>query len=312
MRKTLLTIVLALAGIGAGAQQADSTRTAAMQQTIDSMKQVLSEQTKKAEQMETDHETERIWKRRGFMTVGIGKTSLDIEDPEFGKLGYKSQFAAGFTWGKTYYLHKKPIANMVKIGLDATWMDVSYARYKKGKGLKFNIPDEDDFDDIYDGGYDDYEDYDEELADIDLGMHQIEVGMGIGPSVTVTPFRPLNIKGLNYLKVAAYFHWMPSYSAVLRTREAQSIFDETTGMTRETEKETLVNHGYCNFFKFGLSLSWKALTIGFEHRWGSAKYNTESFDDVEDSFGGSGDGEESSPKMKHSTKTNRFFIGLRF
>ena len=29
-------------------------------------------------------------------------------------------------------------------------------------------------------------------------------------------------------------------------------------------------------------------------------------------FGGSGDGEESSPKMKHSTKTNRFFIGLRF
>jgi len=49
MRKTLLTIVLALAGIGAGAQQADSTRTAAMQQTIDSMKQVLSEQTKKAE-----------------------------------------------------------------------------------------------------------------------------------------------------------------------------------------------------------------------------------------------------------------------
>lgn len=318
MKKILLLIAVALCGANANAQQTDSVRTDATQQTIDSLRQAVSELHEQAGQAEEDRQTERIWKRKKFMTIGIGKTNLDIEDPEYGLLPYKSQAAFSFTWGKTYYLHKKPIAKMVKFGLDLTWMDINYARYKKGKGLKFNIPSDEDFDDYiggdypgYDGEYPGYDD--EDLLNINLGMHQVEVGVGIGPSVTVTPFRPLNIKALNYVKLATYFHWLPSYSGVIRTRDGETVMNPSTGMYEEGENETVVNHGFCNFFKFGIGLSWKALTIGFEHRWGSAKYNTESFSDSdfgENGFGGGDD--DADIKMKHSTKSNRFFIGLRF
>lgn len=325
MKKTLFLLVLALTGLHVNAQEADSTVTDRSQQTIDSLRQAVSDLNQKTAQMEEDRQMEKVWKRRKWMTLGTGKTNLDIEDPEYGTLGYSSQAAFSFSFGKTYYLHRKPIAKMIKVGLDVTWLDLNYARYKKGKGLKFNMPSEGDFDDYLgglpgNGGYDDdydYPDYDEEdLLNIDLGMHQVEAGVGIGPSVTVTPFRPLNISALNYVKLAAYFHWMPSYSGVIRTRDAEPVWNDMANAFEEAESETVVNHGFCNFFRFGLSLSWKALTIGYEHRWGSAKYNTEGFSDSDfsgDGFGGGASEDyDGDVKMKHSTKSNRFFIGFRF
>ena len=42
----------------------------------------------------------------------------------------KSDFGAAIVWGKTYYLHKKPLAGMIKFGIDWSWMDLNYAQYK--------------------------------------------------------------------------------------------------------------------------------------------------------------------------------------
>lgn len=36
-------------------------------------------------------------------------------------------------WENHFYLHKKPLFNMLKFGLDATWFDVSYAKYSHRK-----------------------------------------------------------------------------------------------------------------------------------------------------------------------------------
>lgn len=84
------------------------------------------------------------------------------------------------SWGKTYYLHKKPLFGMMKFGLDWSWLDINYA--------KSSI---DDFD---------METYETITDDI----HQAEFGMQFGPSVTVNP--------VHHLKVGAYFRVTPSYS----------------------------------------------------------------------------------------------------
>lgn len=45
----------------------------------------------------------------------------------------KSNYGAAFTVGRTFYLHylhQKPIASMIRFGVDATWFDLNYANYK--------------------------------------------------------------------------------------------------------------------------------------------------------------------------------------
>lgn len=289
MKKSVLLLLALVFVSGAKAQEENKTQTVgAAQETVDSLAAVVNALTAQVAQAEEDRTSEKIWRRKKYFYLGIGGTSLEMETPEGLIAPYKSQASFGLTFGKTFYLHKKPLAGLVKFGLDWTWMDLSYARYKKGSGFDMNgllgnLGDYEDWDD-----WDDWDDEDEDLSDrLNVGMHQLEYGMGIGPSVTVTPFRPLGIDALNYVKVSAFFHWQPSYSAVINSEDG----------------ETNLNHGYCNFFKFGLGLSWKVLTIGYEHRWGSAKYNSQIFDDNELNSG---------DKMNHKTTNNRFVIGFRF
>ena len=49
----------------------------------------------------------------------------------------KSELGFAFTSGRTYFLHGKPIAGMLKIGIDATWVDLGYTKYsavRQGEG----------------------------------------------------------------------------------------------------------------------------------------------------------------------------------
>ena len=130
-----------------------------------------------------EYSNNRIWRNRaGYLNVGF-VTQWVIEDLSFSSINdvaMKSDLGVSLTSGKTYYLHKKPIANMVKIGLDWSWLDLNVVRYRTHYGL---IPNDD--------GYEEY---------------QAEVGMQFGPSVTVNP--------VHHLKVSAYFRVTPSYSAI--------------------------------------------------------------------------------------------------
>ena len=129
-----------------------------------------------------EYSNNRIWRNRaGYLNVGF-VTQWVIEDLSFSSINdvaMKSDLGVSLTSGKTYYLHKKPIANMVKIGLDWSWLDLNVVRYRTHYGL---IPNDD--------GYEEY---------------QAEAGMQFGTSVTVNP--------THHLKVSAYFRVTPSYSA---------------------------------------------------------------------------------------------------
>ena len=129
-----------------------------------------------------EHSNNRIrGDRAGYLNVGF-VTQWVIEDLSFSNIYdvvMKSDLGVSLTSGKTYYLHKKPIANMVKIGLDWSWLDLNVVRYTTNYSL---IP--------HDNNFEEY---------------QAEAGMQFGTSVTVNP--------THHLKVSAYFRVTPSYSA---------------------------------------------------------------------------------------------------
>lgn len=109
-----------------------------------------------------DHE--KYWNR--FINVGF--SSMSIEQGPLPKLS--SDIGASFSVGTTYHLHKKPIANCMYIGLDATWIDLNYTNFK---------PEGDD------------------------QIHKAGIGMQLGPSITFNPVKRLNLRA--YFRYAPTF-----------------------------------------------------------------------------------------------------------
>lgn len=208
---------------------------------------------------------QKVWKKRKkyiYFTYGIQSLKSDYDK-------MNSDMAFALINGRTYYLHKKPLLGMIKFGLDWNYFDINFAKYP-------NIDSSD--------GYS--EDYDDE-GDIDLGIMQLEAGMGIGPSITINP--------VDQLKACVYFHVTPSYSLMVQNNNAY--------------------HHYATFFNLGLTVSYKIISLGIESRWsGKTSYDglaMDSTDDVYDDDGVFHDPFESIG-MKMKTNTFRIFIGLRW
>ncbi len=94
----------------------------------------------------------------------------------------KSNIGAAITTGRSYYLHKTPIAGMIRFGIDATWFDLNYTNYKS-----------EEF-------YPDTEESD------NMTMHKAEIAMQVGPSITINP--------ISHLNVHAYFRYAPTFAAL--------------------------------------------------------------------------------------------------
>ncbi len=114
--------------------------------------------------------------RNKYINISFAKSTMDQDG--FPKLN--SNYGVGFTVGKTFYLHKKPLANCIRFGIDATWFDINYTNYK--------------IEHITYLGTDKYD------------YHQGEVSMHVGPSITITPTKDFSIVG--------YFRYAPTYSGL--------------------------------------------------------------------------------------------------
>ena len=281
MMKKLFWLVLStviLTGQSIFAQEADSEVQSSQRE--DSLLQVVNELSDRVQKTEDAARNERIWKKRAkYFNIGY-ITNQTLTDKVDAEAEWKSDFGVSLTFGKTYYLHKKPLLNMIKFGIDATWFELSYAKYSEpdvfAEGGSYTRAYND-----YSSGYEDY--YEE---DFDLGIHQIDASMHVGPSVTVNP--------VGDLKVAAYFHYVPTYSMV--------VIDDSFG------------HGYVSNCAFGASVAYTAISVGREHRWAKkATYNGLSFDeegmdydapDFEDVI--------ESDKWKMKSKSFRVFLSFRY
>jgi hypothetical protein len=153
-----------------------------------------------------------------------------------------SDRAAAFTVGHTYYLHRKPLFNLIKIGLDATFFDLNVADYQNYYGKHYGFNGNGLF-----SGLEDLEGLEDDLDALDKLTLQAEIGMHIGPSVTFLP----PVKGL---KGNVYFRYAPSVS----------LF--------KIGEEGFVN--YAGFYVSGLAVSYKVISAGMELRWGTADYKT--------------------------------------
>lgn len=99
--------------------------------------------------------------------------------------GIKNNWGLSLTKGRTYSLHGKPLARIITIGIDASFLDLSYSNYTLGWEI------EDSF-------------HNQSRREA-YKLHKMEYSLQVGPSVTITP-------GKNLL-IAAYARFAPSFSA---------------------------------------------------------------------------------------------------
>lgn len=94
-------------------------------------------------------------------------------------LDVENDFSVSLNRSRTFYLHNHAIGNILKFGIDATWIDLGYSKYSSRT-------------------------FTEESS---TELHHAEISMNIGPSVTICPVRSLNLHG--------YCKFAPTISALI-------------------------------------------------------------------------------------------------
>ncbi len=234
---------------------------------LDSLRSDLSTIKSELNEMDMKERRRGIWSRRRSWTIGYVNSTLSAAGAPSSE-DLKSKFGVAMQFSNTYLLHPTPILGMIRIGIDAVWTDINYVKYKN------NFP-----------AYDLPGDYE---YDPDYETQQVEIGMGIGPSINIAPFSGFS-NGLRFLRAAVYFHATPSASIMIMDDESNAAFNL--------------------FMNVGLKLSYRRLSLGIEGRWGSAKYDLIDPEDyVDDDY--IDYIPDDKPKLK--TASLRAFISLNF
>lgn len=231
---------------------------------MENLRSAVESLQKENASLKDDSRRDKVWKRKKHWTIGL-LTSHTLTYKDLNNLELKKDFGINMSMGRTWYLPSKPIAGMVKFGIDWDYLDLTYVKYKKdwADGLPTGDTDETETpattpttptttSTLATGDTGGAASSDDEEDDFNFGSHLLTFSWGIGPSVTVNP--------INYLKVGAYFHWQPTVAASIMDSKASWGF-------------------LANSWSFGMHASWKAIGIGFETRWGSGKLSSFDFDD---------------------------------
>lgn len=229
---------------------------------------------------------EGVWNRKKYIKLGFGNPTIDRIDGE--ELSWKTQFAISFQKGKTIYFHSQPLWGMVKFGLDYGFINISYTKlklkpsiYSSAQDIPLSSNSGNGFDDIIS------EDPSGSIMSmvtsmmgINLGLHKFEISpINVGPSINVNPW--------NHLIASAYFHVLLTGSGIIENSQFSAGF----GVVMQS----------------GISVSYKAISIGVEGVWSKIKYTQLSFDEDDES--------ESFIKTKNYKLKQRgfnFYIAYRY
>ncbi len=304
----ILTAVMAYCGSILTTMAQAETPTDSLRSMVESLTNEVGQLKKAQEEANITQRINKTWSKSKPLTISYGTQTLNNTD-----LGikHKSNLALSVRFMRTYYLHSKPIANLFKVGLDATWMSINYARFQKGKGINFtngmegnyaggaglitngNFANMDEyFNQAYGsaGTYNDDGDNDYNLGKaLDIGAHSIGLNMGVGPNLKFAPFFFKGNPKLDKLKASVYLHWMPGFMTYV-----------STGDNMEASFGLLMNN-----FGYGLNISYGRIGIGVEHRFGRTTLNTFSIEDDEEAEG-------TSDKFNYKIGSTHFYIGFFF
>ncbi len=116
--------------------------------------------------------------RNAYINIGFSK--MGNSQKGFDKV--YSMYGAQFSAGKTFYLNKTPIGDILKFGIDATWIDLNYNYYEVKNNTLF-------------------------LSDDRTRHNQADIAMQVGLSANLLPADKVNLN--------AYFRYAPTYSLYL-------------------------------------------------------------------------------------------------
>lgn len=279
-----LAVVLALA-VSAPLSMAQE-RDAATQEEIDSLRQSLELANQELNRRNLDAKYKQIWNKGKYTMLGYALQDMGTDyNPVM-----KSKYSFFIAKGTTYYFPKRPIAGMVKIGLDMRWTDISVARFENQ-----NIA-SDNWDMLGSGSNEDG--YDEDESDLlerfsNLGRWNMQISaLGVGVNVGIAPLSMFD-NAAKYLRASVYFHYLPTFGAILVSEDGK----------------TEASFAYCNMFDFGGKLTYRAFSVGVEGRWGSGKFKPLELDIDED---GEGIGFDSDTKIKRNFASTRFYVAFTF
>jgi hypothetical protein len=257
----------------------DSTGVASVSDIVKMQQEVLSNK-------QAGKHFQNVWKRRSFFNMSWTESKMKCEDKTIGE--FKSDWGVTLQSGTNYRLHKKPIAKMINIALDYSWLNLNVnhikdADHEDGEFLynstdKNVVPGES-------GKTDEYYVYPWKLE-----KYEANYGMTLGPSITIAPFVPLGVKQLDYLKIQAYYHIGYSASFLYTLNKEEFDKNQTTNITGDnrdayeaytTMKDNLkLQWGHGMTSTFGFNIFWKRVGIGYERTTGTFKYknfNTKDF-----------------------------------
>ncbi len=249
---------------------------------IDSLRRIVDSLQSSVEETNKESQRKSIWDDRAkYFNIAYVNQSITQKDIDG---TWKNDYGVALMMGKTFYLHKKPLLNMIKFGIDWSYFDINFAKYTDNFGyFDSSLREDGDNGHYYNpdmqGGYDSY------YLD-PLDMYQAEIGMSVGASVTINP--------IDHLKANGYFRVTPSFSAL--------YVDED------------ISTSYGTFFSAGGAVSYKVISIGIEGRWGNTKYDSlVNFSDIDGDYDDDIDLEGNQDgKSKWKTGSVRFYLSFRF
>lgn len=262
----------------------DSTGVASVSDIVKMQQEVLSNK-------QAGKHFQNVWKRRSFFNMSWTESKMKCDDKTIGD--FKSDWGVTLQSGTNYRLHKKPIAKMINIALDYSWLNLNVNHIKaedptSEKGIDgkylYNSTDRNVVPGGESGKTDEYY-----VFPWNLEKYEANYGMTLGPSITIAPFVPLGVKQLDYLKIQAYYHI--GYSASFLYTVNKKEFDQNqtlseTGYNRDAYKDynTMKNNlklqwGHGMTSTFGFNIFWKRVGIGYERTTGTFKYKNFNTDD---------------------------------
>ena len=248
---------------------------------------------------------QQVWAYRSYVNFSYNTTTLSPKEtintgfsdvnrgivPEF-----KSDWGASLQVGRSYRLHKKPIANVAQFNIDYTGIDLNVNHYKAEEGQYL-------YDSSVKNTKTDEAGKETEYYNMPWNLEKYEAnyGMTLGPSLTLAPFTYINVPALHHLKFNVFYHIGYHVSVLYMPNDDKA--DKNTD-TKDEDHETMADnmkfqlgHGMIN--SFGVNMSWKAIGVGYEHRSGKLKYQSLNTKD----FG--------KDKYDFNATTNRVYIQIR-
>lgn len=234
---------------------------------------------------------EKRWKRRKFWNFGYSVPTLERTDGTF--MDWEPDFAVSVQNGRTAYFHKKPLGGMVKIGLDYSFLDITYSKLNLKHIESAEVGDNTDntsipSDPSVSDGFDEIVSDDPSgsilsAVGFNIGMHKIDETLSVGPRIAINP--------VDHLMIGAYFHGGFTMSGIYENEN----FSYGFGYTLST----------------GLCVSYKVIGFGFEYLCGKVKYKQIDFDEMDlDELSFSEMFSSESFRLKH--KGPRVYVSFRF